>query len=350
MTDRIVPAAQKAAPTAPIPEDTTTLVRVNAVVQLVGAAALATGRFPRLSSTVLAASLVPTTIAGHPFWAESDPAAARAQRLQFVKNVSTLGGLLLAGVDTEGRPGVRVARPPCREGRASRGQAPRPRRAERRQAGRGEGDLSVVPAADPSAADWPAPVAEGRVDAAVRLPGSKSLTNRALLLAGVADGPSVVRRALRSRDHRADGRRAARPGPRRRLRRRRLGGAAGGAGAAPARDAVDCGLAGTVMRFVPPVAALASGRVGFDGDPHMRTRPIGTLLDALRDLGVALEGGPTLPFVVADAARCRAVGSCSTRRRRRSSSRRCCWRARRTTRGSTWSTRARRCPRCRTSR
>lgn len=106
VTDRIVPAAQKAAPTAPIPEDTTTLVRVNAVVQLVGAAALATGRFPRLSSTVLAASLVPTTIAGHPFWAESDPAAARAQRLQFVKNVSTLGGLLLAGVDTEGRPGV----------------------------------------------------------------------------------------------------------------------------------------------------------------------------------------------------------------------------------------------------
>ncbi|GAA1931115.1 3-phosphoshikimate 1-carboxyvinyltransferase [Nocardioides lentus] len=157
----------------------------------------------------------------------------------------------------------------------------------------------MVHAADPSAADWPAPVAEGPVDAAVRLPGSKSLTNRALLLAGVADGPSVVRRALRSRDTelmaaalRALGHDVDSAGDDWVVR-------PAGAGAAPARDAVDCGLAGTVMRFVPPVAALASGRVGFDGDPHMRTRPIGTLLDALRDLGVALEGGPTLPFVVA---------------------------------------------------
>lgn len=106
VTDKVVPAAKQAVPQAPIPEDPTTLVRVNAVVQIVAAAALATNRYPRVSSSVLAASLVPTTIAGHAFWKESDPAEAKAQRLAFFKNVSTLGGLLLAGVDTEGKPGV----------------------------------------------------------------------------------------------------------------------------------------------------------------------------------------------------------------------------------------------------
>ena len=65
------------------------------------------------------------------------------------------------------------------------------------------------------------------------------------------------------------------------------------------RDAaVDCGLAGTVMRFVPPVAGLSSGTVAFDGDPHMRTRPIGEMLAALRTLGVEVvdEGRGALPF------------------------------------------------------
>ena len=55
---------------------------------------------------------------------------------------------------------------------------------------------------------------------------------------------------------------------------------------------VDCGLAGTVTRFVPPVAGLADGPVAFDGDPHMRTRPVGEVLDALRALGVAVRGRP----------------------------------------------------------
>ncbi|MCH1866599.1 3-phosphoshikimate 1-carboxyvinyltransferase [Nocardioides sp. CFH 31398] len=143
---------------------------------------------------------------------------------------------------------------------------------------------------------WPAPVADGPVDVAVRLPGSKSLTNRALLLAATADGPSVVRRALRSRDTElmASALRA-------------LGHGVDSSGddwaVTPAVDAsgdarVDCGLAGTVMRFVPPVAALRTGRVAFDGDEHMRTRPVGTLLDALRDLGVDVDGGPFLPFGV----------------------------------------------------
>lgn len=106
VTDRVVPAAKAAVPSAPIPEDPTTLVRVNAVVQIVAAAALATNRFPRVSSSVLAGSLTLTTIAGHAFWNETDPVQVKAQRLAFFKNVSTLGGLLLAGVDTEGKPGV----------------------------------------------------------------------------------------------------------------------------------------------------------------------------------------------------------------------------------------------------
>jgi uncharacterized membrane protein YphA (DoxX/SURF4 family) len=106
VTDRVVPKVQQAAPKAPIPTDPQTLVRINAGVQLVAAAALATGRAPRLSATVLAASLVPTTLAGHAFWDETDPQAKATQRLQFMKNTSILGGLLLAGVDTDGKPGL----------------------------------------------------------------------------------------------------------------------------------------------------------------------------------------------------------------------------------------------------
>jgi putative oxidoreductase len=106
VTDKVVPAAQKAAPQVPIPTDPATLVRINAGAQILAAAALATGRAPRLSASVLAASLVPTTLAGHAFWNETDPQAKNAQRLQFYKNTSVLGGLLLAAVDTEGRPGL----------------------------------------------------------------------------------------------------------------------------------------------------------------------------------------------------------------------------------------------------
>ncbi|MDT0201526.1 DoxX family membrane protein [Nocardioides sp. AE5] len=106
VTDRVVPLVQRAAPGAPVPSDARTLVRINAGVQIAAAAALATGRAPRISATVLAASLVPTTVAGHAFWAESDPGEKRRQRLQFAKNLSVLGGLLLASVDTDGRPGL----------------------------------------------------------------------------------------------------------------------------------------------------------------------------------------------------------------------------------------------------
>jgi putative oxidoreductase len=106
VTEKVVPLAQRAVPSAPIPTDPVTIVRLNAGVQIAAAAALATGRAPRTSSTILAASLLPTTIAGHAFWREQDPATKNTQRLNFFKGVSLVGGLLIAGVDTEGRPGV----------------------------------------------------------------------------------------------------------------------------------------------------------------------------------------------------------------------------------------------------
>ncbi|MBZ5734295.1 DoxX family membrane protein [Nocardioides sp. TRM66260-LWL] len=104
VTQRIVPVARQAVPA--LPSDPETLVRLNAAVQLLAAAALATGRSPRLSAAVLAGSLVPTTVAGHAFWAEETVEGKRAQRLQFVKNLSVVGGLLIAAGDTDGRPGV----------------------------------------------------------------------------------------------------------------------------------------------------------------------------------------------------------------------------------------------------
>ncbi|WP_346387793.1 3-phosphoshikimate 1-carboxyvinyltransferase [Nocardioides sp.] len=149
---------------------------------------------------------------------------------------------------------------------------------------------------------WPAPRAEHPVDAVVSLPGSKSLTNRALVLAAIADGPSVVRRALRSRDTSLMATALT-----------SLGSQVDTTsddwvvtpGEFRADAAIDCGLAGTVMRFVPPVAGLSTGTVEFDGDPHMRNRPIGGVLDALRSLGVTIDDGgrAALPFSVRGAGR-----------------------------------------------
>lgn len=79
------------------------LVQANAGTQVVGGLALATGRLPRLSALVLAGSLVPTTLVGHPFWSETDPTARKGQQVHFLKNLSLLGGLLLAAADTGGR-------------------------------------------------------------------------------------------------------------------------------------------------------------------------------------------------------------------------------------------------------
>jgi len=106
-----VPAADPVAPRIAkrlpyLPEDTETLVKINAGVQVGAGALLALGRFPRLSSALLAGSLVPTTLAGHRFWEESDPGQRAQQQIHFFKNLGLLGGLMLAAVDTEGRPGL----------------------------------------------------------------------------------------------------------------------------------------------------------------------------------------------------------------------------------------------------
>lgn len=158
---------------------------------------------------------------------------------------------------------------------------------------------------DEGANTWPAPTADGPIGANVPLPGSKSLTNRELVLAALADGPGTLHAPLRSRDSdlmvdalRALGTDVTEAGH-------------GETGSdpdlriAPAEEllgstTIACGLAGTVMRFVPPVAALALGPTAFDGDPYARKRPMRPVLDALRDLGadIADEGRGALPFTV----------------------------------------------------
>lgn len=106
VNDEIRDLSHKVAPSVPVPTSDTTMVRINAGVHIVAGLALATGRAPRLSSLALAATVVPTTVAGHRFWEEKDKAARTHQMTHFFKNVSMLGGLVLAAVDTEGRPGV----------------------------------------------------------------------------------------------------------------------------------------------------------------------------------------------------------------------------------------------------
>jgi len=132
----------------------------------------------------------------------------------------------------------------------------------------------------------------------VSLPGSKSQTNRMLVLAALAPGRSVVRRPLRSRDTELMA--AA-------LRVLGVGVSDDGEdwvveGAAgplhPTGTAVDVGNAGTVARFLPPVAVLATSPVTFDGDPRVRERPLGPLLVALRALGASLSGVDGLPLTV----------------------------------------------------
>ena len=92
----VLAAVRKA---VPLPEDDELVVRANAAVQVVAGAMLALGRAPRLSALALAASLVPTTLAGHSYWALEDPAARKIQRIQFHKNLAMIGGLLFAALD-----------------------------------------------------------------------------------------------------------------------------------------------------------------------------------------------------------------------------------------------------------
>ena len=109
VADRLVPLAKKYAPAQVagyLPEDTRTLVRVNAAAQVLGGLALATGKGRRVGAVVLAASLVPSTLARHPFWTRSTAEEKAQDRAQFLKNVSLLGGVLLAANDTEGKPSL----------------------------------------------------------------------------------------------------------------------------------------------------------------------------------------------------------------------------------------------------
>ncbi|WP_338686375.1 3-phosphoshikimate 1-carboxyvinyltransferase [Streptomyces acidiscabies] len=141
-------------------------------------------------------------------------------------------------------------------------------------------------------AHWPAPTASGAVAATVHVPGSKSVTNRALVLAALASEPGWLRRPLRSRDTllMAGALRAMGVGI-------EEGVGPDGTGEAwrvlptdlrgPAT--VDVGNAGTVMRFLPPVATLANGPIRFDGDPRSYERPLHGVIDALRTLGARID-------------------------------------------------------------
>ncbi|MCK6212662.1 3-phosphoshikimate 1-carboxyvinyltransferase [Georgenia sp. EYE_87] len=155
-----------------------------------------------------------------------------------------------------------------------------------------------------STAAWPAPTATQPLDALVDVPGSKSLTNRYLVLAALAESPTELVRPLHSRDSelmvgalRALGtevRPAGEDGSDLLVTPRPLRG--------PAQ--VDCGLAGTVMRFVPALAVLADGEVRLDGDERARERPMAPVVGALRDLGAQIDaasgpgGAAVLPLTV----------------------------------------------------
>lgn len=98
--------ATKIAEPLPLPQDTEQLVKINAAVQIGAGLLLGLGRLPRIAAFALAASLVPTTLAGHPFWEIEDAGQRAQQKIHFLKNIGLLGGLILAAVDTEGAPSL----------------------------------------------------------------------------------------------------------------------------------------------------------------------------------------------------------------------------------------------------
>jgi 3-phosphoshikimate 1-carboxyvinyltransferase len=145
-----------------------------------------------------------------------------------------------------------------------------------------------------STTSWAAPFAPGRLDATVAVPGSKSVTNRALVLAAQSTGPSRIGDPLRSRDTRlmADALTALGASVQQQPTAWTVTPAA-----LRGPATIDCGLAGTVMRFLPPLAAGAVGDVVMDGDDHARLRPMTAILSALRELGARIDGD-ALPFVL----------------------------------------------------
>ncbi len=144
---------------------------------------------------------------------------------------------------------------------------------------------------------WSAPNRDAAISKTVRIPGSKSLTNRWLILAAIANGPSRINFPLKARDTEL------------------MASAIKSLGNSVEVDGdswvvtpgefsgsteIDCGLAGTVMRFVPPIATLSTGAIRFDGDPRARVRPMSAVIKALRELGADIvdDGRGTLPFVI----------------------------------------------------
>ena len=133
------PIVDKYASQLGLPNDPELLVRANGAAMAAAGSLLALGRFPRLSATVLALTIIPTTYIGHQFWTIEDPAQRKQQLLHFLKNAGLLGGVLLAAVDTEGKPGLgwrarRAAKDTRRTAALARKEAKGAAKAARREA------------------------------------------------------------------------------------------------------------------------------------------------------------------------------------------------------------------------
>ena len=202
-----------------------------------------------------------------------------------------------------------IATKPARQTWAAvlRGRPAGPRAGKRARPGGALGSLLWSTRHSRTGRTWPAPAAAGPVRARLAVPGSKSMTNRALVLAALADGPGTITGPLHARDTLLM--RAALTA---------LGATItdnvpydpGAAGPAPswhvtpgqpgADVSVDVGNAGTVLRFAPPVAALTGVRAAFHGDARAAQRPVGPMLAALRELGAVIDDGGrgAVPFTV----------------------------------------------------
>jgi len=144
---------------------------------------------------------------------------------------------------------------------------------------------------------WNAPNRTSPIAARVRIPGSKSLTNRWLIMAALSGGECRINHPLQARDTLLMAQALSALGSSVEIQDEAFVVTPGTTSDA---TQVDCGLAGTVMRFVPPVAALSSGNIRFDGDPHARVRPMKQIISALRGLDVEINDDDrgTLPFTV----------------------------------------------------
>ena len=150
----------------------------------------------------------------------------------------------------------------------------------------------------PAVKPWPAPVANGPIDSAIELPGSKSLNNRELVLSALAAEPTTLTGVLKSRD--SDLMIAALRALGTKIQENQDGSLLVTPAPFDRAATIDCGLAGTVMRFVPPISVLAQADVKFDGDEGARRRPMHTTIDSLRALGTSVtdEGLAALPFTL----------------------------------------------------